>query len=432
MEFLRRVLISSVMFFGCAVFAFSEETANVDDLFSVQDGTVAGDSAGNTAGPVTDVEDQPEIGIDANALMTDDPSFSGSVQLGGGFLVGIHQWPAGSSGAQEWLDAAAGQVDAGALADMTVAVQFDVRPQNWLRLFVSLETELDPTEMTYSTPAFDEIFVDYTFRQNWLFRVGRYGMTWGQGHLLDNPANLLRGADSGTAVRMISPLAGGEVQAVVYGTEDWFAAAPTVGAQTLAYVLGWNGVAADTAIGAAARYRHEDDYAVQCSLSGKRAFAGIDTALEGLVRWDSTQVLNADSLQAAAMVNLFGEIGSPVWKIMLEYQYVWPSTGALSGEAPGHSSGLAIQAPVFLGWTPAIRWLHAFDDMSGEFIPGISRKIAPNVRMSIGLPLLYGGQNSSFLTSQDDEEDELMPEADDFRQEYSGALVMKLSLSFSF
>ena len=74
-----------------------------------------------------------------------------------------------------------------------------------------------------------------------------------------------------------------------------------------------------------------------------------------------------------------------------EYYFYWKNSGEIS-----HNAALAgkwdnpFGAPFNLGFS----WMHYFADNSGTVTCGLSQGIWPNVSMKLGLPIVYGPDNS--------------------------------------
>jgi hypothetical protein len=88
------------------------------------------------------------------------------------------------------------------------------------------------------------------------------------------------------------------------------------------------------------------------------------------------------------------------------------------------------------GWRPGVRWRHAFEDNSGEVIPGISGTIAPRLSLSIGTPVIYGAPGSFYrdaLTESVEEEDDPLEEDEKLVPvDNVVTVLLGLRLSFSF
>ncbi|MCF7914745.1 MAG: hypothetical protein K9L66_06250, partial [Spirochaetaceae bacterium] len=132
-----------------------------------------------------------------------------------------------------------------------------------------------------------------------------------------------------------------------------------------------------------------------------------------------------------AVGRLLWENSSRSWTLLGEYQF-----DSTVSAGRGHYGAVAIKSPKLAGsdWRPALRWKHAFQDNSGEVVAGIGGTIAPKLKLSVGVPLIYGAPGSFYrkaLTENvantgDEDKDELIP------IDNVVTFLLSISLSFSF
>ncbi|MFW5995359.1 MAG: hypothetical protein ACOCRN_04530, partial [Spirochaetia bacterium] len=148
-----------------------------------------------------------------------------------------------------------------------------------------------------------------------------------------------------------------------------------------------------------------------------------DLTWEGVHRLDPTSPWESGHIDFEVLSQVAWEGGDPRWIIGAEHLY-----DNTVGGFRGHLAGVALRMPRFsaLGvrWRPQLRARHAFYDGSGDIVTGFTGTVAPDMTMSVGLPLRYGPADSRYRSG-------------DFGDDLQGvdgvaALGLGLSLSFSF
>ncbi len=373
---------------------------DIDSLFDEPDGetdgghAVAGDTNEDSeAGETSEIGDTDETGpvVDIGALTTSAASVTGSVSAGLGFGLGLIEWP--GSAAADGRDLSELRRYS-ALYSTSARMTVDARPASYLRFRTSLSSSLNVDRMAFNSPGVDELFVDYTFADTVFVRAGYYGMTWGQGRLLDNPANLVTDVSDGVAVRGTVPLGPGTVTALVYSKKAWVDAYTAEHPAAFAYAGQWEATLGPVTMGLAGRYRKDDLVGSTASMS--YGVGNLTFAADGVRWWDKDDPTGGMSYWQA-MGHAFWESDDRAWSLMVEYEFdqrVRNDRGAYIG----HRTGVAMRAPKVGGstWRPAVRWEHAFQDDSGKVIPGISGTVAPSLSMSIGVPVVYGAPGTFY------------------------------------
>ncbi|AFG36178.1 hypothetical protein [Spirochaeta africana] len=382
---------------------------DLDDMFSVaddfseesQDDQPSEDEAAAEAGDA----------VDLDALGTREPRFRGTVNLEGGVLYGLDDWP-GSSAAGD--DGLADLHSGSAFYDMSTRFSLDVRPRSHIRFFGSAEIELDSDELDFKPYSIRELFLDYTLADTWFFRVGKQGMTWGQGRLLGNPGNLVSGIGDGIAVRSFVPLAGSGLTSVLFATgEDVQGSSP--GPQDFTYAAQYDYSIGNYTLGGALRYRHADELRpLYAAAFARTSFGPLDLNLEGVAGIDPQDPHEQPNYWLLG--NIFWEFGDPLWRLIAEYQYGESATARTAG----HQSGLGVRAPRIAGWTPALQWKHSWSEQAGEVVAGIDRSLAPNLRGSVGVPVTYGPSSSYYRVESEVPGDRV------------AAVVLRLNISMDF
>ena len=333
---------------------------DLDDLFSDPD----------TA--VEEEEPTPEA-VDIEALTTAPVRFSGSVDMGAGLFIGLNEWT--RSNLQDELSPGAG-------GDMTASFRVTARPQPYLRVTASIITELDESEGTFSPPAIEDLFVDYTLRERVLVRAGTFGQTWGSARVLNNITNIAGDTDEGVAMRVTVPTPRGTATAL------WYTPG---GADALTYAGQLEASRGRVSGGVAARVRDQEDLLATARLT--LGLPRVDLTQEALMRLDAQDLSDIDTASVATLSQVVWEVGAPGWLFIGEYLF----DGGNSVEA-GHHVGVGVRMPQFLprGWRPNVQWRHAFVDDSGQIETALTGNLAPSMEGSIGIPVIYGPPGSVY------------------------------------
>lgn len=402
------------------------EYDSIDDLFSDNtDGIVEEDevSEAEAAGGQTAAA-SPRVNIDEQT--TRPLRIGGSVKLEGGAIYGLTDWPSSIEGTELTLDdITTGNV----LYDMSASLSVDARPAPHLRFRMATSSSLNTTTLKYSDfGSIQEMFVDYTYADNYFFRAGKHSTTWGQGRLLGNPGNIVSDSGAGVALRAFIPFGPGGVNALVFAQEKFFLNTGQPSPRELVYAAQYDLSRGNFTVGVSGRYQHMYKsvriFETRSAMYVKSSFAGMDLTLEGVSHFNAKDpVIKPESPVVPVLEepkywvigNLFYEFGSPKWQLIAEYQY-----NHNMDPEPGHLAALGIKTPRFLGWNYGLSWKHLFNDQSGELVPGMERTIAPNIKATIGLPITYGEEDSYFRSVSNVPGNRV------------AALVAVIGLSFSF
>ncbi len=383
---------------------------DIDDLFSDPSAGIIED----------DPQSEPDA-VDVAAITTDPtPRFSGRVRTRGGVNVGVREW---EDTPGELRDVLGGS----GLFDTEAILRLDYRPTSFQRFFGSLKTSMDESTMTFSSPAVDELFVDYTLRENYFFRAGRQSLTWGQARLLGNPANFTSNINSGIALRSVAPLGPFGATGVIYSTRAYRTDADgNTGVRAFAYAGLLEYAGQRNSLGVSSYYRYFRDPSLRSAAYFKTTLSGIDFAFEGVTDWDleaARESNNADDLDPE-----YQFIANALWeswflprlRVITEYRY---DGSVESPESNGHRGGVALrlQELSWTSWTLNLRWLHAFGDESGQLVFGASGDIAPRISASAGIPWNYGEQESYYGGDDEDIPGEFY---------LSGLFVLSMTISF--
>jgi len=318
----------------------------------------------------------------------------------------------------------------------TATVKLDARPEPYLRFYSSLQTSLNDDKMSFDPPAIKELFVDYTLADTVFFRAGLQSLTWGQGRLLGNPANLVSRVSDGVALRATLPAGPGTLNGVIYSKSSWLNAGyANHNPKAFGYAGQWETTTGPLSTALAGHFKVDDDAGQDIGGSASLSFplGPVDAAADLVGHWARQNPAHPPWKPAEwqAVGRLLWENSDRSWSILSEYQF---DSTVEAGR--GHYGALALKTPKLAGsdWRPALRWKHAFQDNSGEVVAGIGGTIAPQLKMSVGVPLIYGAPGTYYrealsenVTSvEDEDQDELIP------IDNVVTFLLSISLSFSF
>jgi hypothetical protein len=368
-----------------------------------------------------DQDTESDQGVDIDSLTTSPLTFSGSVSSSAGISLGFEQWP-GTSDAdgRDALELLRGS----GLYDMSARFDLDARPHPKLRFHARIGTELNEDAMRFTSPSVDELFVDYTFGENLFVRAGKQNLTWGEGRLLSNPANLVDRLSDGVALRASYPLGGGSLTGAVYSIKEWVSQYRSGSPRAFAYAARYDNTFAGVTAQVASHYKYDE--LTESSGSLNFGLGPVDLSTEGVARWkieDPSRGVES----WAALGQFFWERGG--WSLLGEYEF-----DSTVDDSLGHFAALGLRMPAVgdSDWRPRIRWRHAFGDNSGEVLPAISGSVAPKLSASVSLPVVYGAVGSYYREAQGDVD----PDEDDLSQAIPVddvlSLLLGISLTFSF
>lgn len=408
---------------------------DIDDLFTETEETEETETPEDMDDLFTEeeppAEEEPEAEtVDIAAITTRPTKVTGRVTAGVGAGAGLIEWPdtpAADGRTFEDLIRYSGFYD-------TVATAWvDSRPAPYLRFHAGVETALNSTSMVFRNPYMKEVFLDYTFADTVFTRVGKQSLTWGQGRLLANPANLVSRVAGGVAVRAAFPAGPGTLNGVVYILGSWVGNPySNINPKSYAYAAQAEGSIGPVAITLSGHYKELDPTYedIGGALSASFALGPVDVAVDGVGHW-SRENPAWEPVTWGALTRLYWENESAAWSAVAEYQFD-STVEAYSG----HYAALALKTPkIFGGWQPAFRWRHAFQDDSGEVVLGLEGTVSPKLKMTLGVPLVYGAPGTFYreaLTAgaaedYDPDDDEYLIPIDNV---VSLLLTLRLTMSF--
>lgn len=295
--------------------------------------------------------------------------------------------------------------DASAGLESSVKISMDARPAPELHIFGSLSASFDPytslqeageaasAEAVWSADI-DEIYADYILKDTLFTRLGKFSAGWGQGRFY-TPGNLMSGSsDSDFNFRLTLPSLAG--LSFVLLTNDSTSYRDFTYGGKADFLFG------QTMISPAVTYRESEGF--KTLLSFKQVILKTDFLVDFV-----TSIGNDGSLDDLFVVAGFYREWKDI-KLYGEYQYSRFETIALPEPVPDlnivnfHSASLAFGwnnpfgAPFDLG----LQWEQVFNDWSGSVTLALTQKIFPFVKMTIGLPIVYGADDSYAVVNNSD------------------------------
>lgn len=333
------------------------EFENLDDLFA---------TASDTVVIKTDTDHRQSF-EEAKGIQ-----FSGSFTVEGGAAIGWTDWPEFSDPGKNF------DPNFGLKAGTKLA--FTARPDPDFRVSGSFSTSIDPVNsnsFTWPQFAISELFCDYTLLDTLLWRIGKFGIGWGQGKLF-NPGSLMSDNASGFAVRASLPSFLGGASAIVLANKKVETYADLSYAFSLEAV--WLGVYS----GLMGRYSQADGFSGLLSL--KKTVLATDIFADTVFRY------NADEWDAAILTGIFREWAN--LQLVTEYYLDGLGTDELT-----HRLGLAAKyRKVFgSGIDLGLDCRYNLSDSSAYIIPGMSWKPFKLVNMAVGLPFVLGNSDGEYV-----------------------------------
>ena len=456
---------------------------SMDDFFSEPDETVEqpgadAESPGDEPPDVdadaqADAEDDPDAldspdaeghpdaasepgAVDIDALTTAPTRVSGRVSANAGISLGFNEWPGSDAAAdrsiRDLIEPTAGY-------DMDLGLTVDSRPRPYLRFYTALSSGLSATSLSFSTPSIDSAFVDYTAGDNLFLRAGTYGMGWGRARIFASPGNLVSRVSDGAALRASLPLVGragsgrsaasGSITAVAYTIPVWVADWGAGDPRSLAVAGQLERSRGILSTELAAHYQYDEEPQGALTLTAALGTLTLSAEARYALDADAPGLPGADGNRATALASFFWESAARAWSFWGEYSYDADRRDATTGDdgvrSDGmHLVGLAMRAPGLRGgaWRPQLTWRHAVVDRSGQLILGSSGSIAPDLSLSVGIPLYYGRPGTYYRgiaetrAATGDTDDDTLTEQEEDVLRISGenviSLGLGLSISFSF
>ncbi len=407
------------------LFPQEEPQTSIDDLFgAIEEPEEPGEpeEPEETEKPEETEEPGLEV-VDLDDLTTSPVTFSAAVSAGIGAGVGFQEWP----GYDPQGRTAGELLRYSGFYNTSAVFTIDARPEPYLRFKGSLKTSFDEELMRFSDPEVDELFIDYTLADWLFFRAGKQRLTWGQGRLLGNPANLVSRVAEGIAFRSTLPAGPGTLNGVIYRESGEITGGyEPHNPRVFSYAGQWEATLGPAVIALSGHYKADDTVGEDIGAAASLSFGigPLNLAADLTGQWGGAHFSWAPA-EWDALAQLFWESEGRSWSLLSEYRFDSTTAGGM-----GHHAGVGLRMPQIgdSGWRPALRWKHAFEDHSGEVVAAIDGTIAPRLKLSVGVPLIYGASNSYYRVALgESEEEEYVIPIDNVL-----TLLLSVRLSFSF
>ncbi|MBN2655821.1 MAG: hypothetical protein JXR86_02070 [Spirochaetales bacterium] len=285
--------------------------------------------------------------------------------------------------------------NASAGLESSLSVSFDARPASELRIFGTVSTAFDPyaslqeagetatAEALWTAPGIDALYADYILKDTLFTRLGKFSVGWGQGRFY-TPGNLMSGSsNSDFNLRLTLPSLAG-VTFILLTNDSTYYGDFTYGGKA-DFVFG------STMISPALTYKDSDGF--KALLSFKQVIFKTDFLID-----TSLTIKDSELASLYAVAGFFREWGSI--KLYGEYQYSCISTTNDHVASIAFGVNNPLGAPLSLG----VQWEQNFMDWSGSVTPVMTMDIFPLLKMTIGLPIIYGSDDSYAVLKNSDPE----------------------------
>jgi len=267
---------------------------------------------------------------------------------------------------------------AGAYGKATIS--FDARPDNTIRIFGKLKTEMDSDNGSdiWKVIEFDELYCDYNVVDKMFFRFGKFYLTWGQGRLF-RPGNFCEDYEDGTTMRFTFPTVLDGISLVThYNRHGLSSSDNTLHKGDLDFLGHIDKTFGPVNFSLAAFYNYD---------TGQRYLGSVKT---NVLHTDlfGDYILNISDkkeLSHQALVGFFREWTDA--KLYGEYYY----DGRIKGDED-HCFGMATDFKHLFGSSVSfgLKWLHAVNNEAGQFIGGFSISPWKHVTIRAAVPWCYG------------------------------------------
>lgn len=381
---LRQRKTGLTLFAYCAVYflisaALAAEEENLDDLFD------------DIAEEVT-VDDTASV--DHLAIFEKDERLKlfGSFSSEAGVAYGWKELP-DSSGGFRGADGTIG-------AKATATLGFDAKPDSTFHVRGSSKTTFDPLaagEYAFAEPTIEELYLDYTFVDTALIRVGKHSFTWGQGRLY-TPGNIVSDSGDGFALRISFPTMLSGVSVAALAQKSFFAEPKNPSIRELVYTAYADHIVGPLRIGAGARVQNAQKgteiQAFDGLLSSKLLALGTDFFFDAILSTSKNNTSRFDGM--AGFFREWGDVKA-YGEFFVSVPYDDPASWIRrSGIATAWKRAFGSKVDI------ATKWLHDWKDSSGCIILGASLVPFSHVTIECGLPFFYGEQGTYYIQKNED------------------------------
>ncbi|MBB6480732.1 hypothetical protein [Spirochaeta isovalerica] len=402
MRLKKSLIVPLIFLLGFTIFAQdtgdSEDIPmdNLDDLFAAPDEDI--------------VVEEPEEDLHSQFEESDKIQFGGTFSLSAIGGVGLLDWEISED-----------SVEPSVGLESNLKLFFNARPAPEISLYGSLLTGFDPLALiddsewsdgdeAWDIPSIGELYVDYIVKDFLFTRFGKYNMSWGQARFYNNGDLLAISSGSYINARFSFPTLSGLSLVMMTGN--------TLDIEDFSYAVKVDFVFGETLITPAVKYNYNEG--IHTLLSFKQVIGKTDIFIDFTTNFRDAFHLTAvvtGFYREWDSVKLYGEyryswIGDwydpddSIWDVGLydEFPYGW--NGKADGPGHQHIAALAVKwdNPFGAKFDLAAQVENNFSDWSGIVTLGLTQKILPYLRMNIGLPIVYGNENSWAMQNNADPE----------------------------
>ena len=294
-------------------------------------------------------------------------------------------------------------------AESEASLSFDARPDPTFRFYGKIYTEIDPDGSSegWTDPEFEELFSDYNWLDKAYFRMGKHQVKWGQGRIF-TPGDLVEESEDGVTIRVTLPTVLDGVSFVSFYDDSFIEEDEAIGSEDLAYGMIADKTFGNVNLSVGGRFRKSEK--LRTLNSFKTVLFGTDLFSDVVTHFDQNE--------------------KPLFEVLAGFFREWPDFkfygeycfDGSSENYDDHSIGLAAGYKNIFSTSLdfAIEWQHAFIDDSGSILPVLRWAPWKNVKASIGVPVIYGSDDSRYVDDNDSPVDSRI----------AGVFFLELSSSF--
>lgn len=338
-------------------------------------------------------------------------SFSYSVSMSGGAFFG---WTNLSDLSDPWanLQHALG-------LSMSASLSLDIRPTDYFRLHGTEYIYYSKSELAFSQ-SLTELFADYLLAGTVSNRFGKYAVTWGNARLLgvaNLPGRTVTTSDLADDVTLDPDWDATPTPAI------WFKSSLPLGSLNLTGLVGmptdtsapyfseagYGGLAeytfGSTCLGLSAYY--QNDYTPRAAFTVKSSLFGVDYFIDSTVSAPDIPDDFSKLYFASSAGAYYKTKTGPDITYIAELRWNGENIPGEGYQVPdalaigGWASGLAASWSSVGGspFSMSGEWFHDWSDGSGAIVLVLAYDLKNSLMMSLGLPLVYGGSASEYVTN---------------------------------
>lgn len=344
---------------------FSQSSDSLDDLFA---------DAEDKSLPQPDQVDHLSQFVSTSGII-----IKGSFRLDGGMGAGWLNWPSLANPGLGFNGFAGFKSSAG--------ITFDARPDPDFAFYLALATAIDPLQGAYSWSSISvpALYVDYTIPGNILFRIGKFGQTWGQGRLFGTVTNIISDLENGFTVRASFPTIGNGLSLLGMIQPAFVASGSVPSWKSIGLAARFDQLVLSTMTSLHARFQVNEGLTGLFSL--KRVIAGIDFLADFYLNYNNGRPT------PKALLGGFRQFDN--WVFYAEYFYngtIDLFSDHTAAVAFGYNNIFSTKIDF------GMQWAHAFIDHSGSVTAVLSWNPFKFVNANLLFPLVYGADDTRYAT----------------------------------